>query len=101
MRTRGMELPFPLMKETGWSRFGRDDRCYIGGIWSLRCLPDIQVAMLTGSWAYKTELEEGPAPRWNIPVLSLLVVFEARRLDKRSLSGEYRWRRASKTESSV
>lgn len=98
MRTRGMELPFPLMKETGWSRFGRDDRCYIGGIWSLRCLPDIQVAMLTGSWAYKTELEEGPAPRWNIPVLRM---FEARRLDKRSLSGEYRWRRASRTESSV
>lgn len=98
MRTRGMKetlmkskemKTFPLMKETGWSRFGRDDRCYIGGIWSLRCLPDIQVAMLTGSWAYKTELEEGPAPRWNIPVLSLLVVFEARRLDKRSLSSEY------------
>lgn len=30
MRTRRMELPFPVMKETGWSRFGRDDRCYFG-----------------------------------------------------------------------
>ena len=48
----------------------------------MRCLPYIQVAMLTGSWAYKTELGKGPAPRWNMPVLSLLVVFEARRLDE-------------------
>ena len=82
MRTRRMELPFPVMKETvGGVGLGGTIAVTLG-IWSLRCLSDIQVAMLTASWAYKTELGKGPALRWNVPVLSLLAVFEALRLDE-------------------
>ena len=56
MRTRRMELPFPVMKETvGGVGLGGTIAVTLG-VWSLRCLSDIQVAMLTSSWAYKTEL---------------------------------------------